>query len=92
VKASGKVSSETSVDFQRTTWRYIPEGINLHNYRCENLKSYILNLCHRTMWYTKGVYKFAISLLSRAMSTEASEIPVLIAWADVAETCHVQSY
>jgi hypothetical protein len=33
-------SSETSVDFQRTTRRYIPEGSTLHNHRCENLKSH----------------------------------------------------
>jgi hypothetical protein len=33
-------SSETSVDFQRATPRYIPEDSTLHN-RCENLKSYI---------------------------------------------------
>jgi hypothetical protein len=31
-------SSETSVDFQRTTWRYIPEDNILHNHRSENLK------------------------------------------------------
>jgi hypothetical protein len=30
----------TSVDFQRTTWRYIPEDRTLHNHRCENLSSY----------------------------------------------------
>jgi hypothetical protein len=35
-------SSETSVDFQRTTRRYIPEDRILHNHRCENFKSYIL--------------------------------------------------
>jgi hypothetical protein len=35
-------SSETSVDFQRTTRRYIPEDSTLHNHRCENLKSYIV--------------------------------------------------
>jgi hypothetical protein len=34
-------SHETSVDFQRTTWRYIPEDRTLYAYRCENLKSYI---------------------------------------------------
>jgi hypothetical protein len=34
-------SSETSVDFQRTTWRYIPKESTLHSHRCENLKSYI---------------------------------------------------
>jgi hypothetical protein len=30
-------SSETSVCFQRITWRYIPVDRTLHNYRCENL-------------------------------------------------------
>jgi hypothetical protein len=35
-------SSETSVDTQRTTQRYIPEDGTLHKYRCENLKSYIM--------------------------------------------------
>jgi hypothetical protein len=34
-------SSETSVDFQRTTWLYIPEGRTLHNQGCANLKSYM---------------------------------------------------
>jgi hypothetical protein len=33
-------SSERSVDFQRNTRRYIPEGNTFHNHRCENLKSY----------------------------------------------------
>jgi hypothetical protein len=32
-------SSETSVDFQRTTWRYIPEDRTLHNHRSEDLNS-----------------------------------------------------
>jgi hypothetical protein len=31
-----------SVDFQLTTWRYIPEYRTLHNHRCENLKCQIL--------------------------------------------------
>jgi hypothetical protein len=34
--------SETSVDIQRTTWRYIPEVRTLHNRRHENRKSYIV--------------------------------------------------
>jgi hypothetical protein len=38
-------SSETSVHFQRTTRRYIPEDGTLHNHRCENLKSYIMFAC-----------------------------------------------
>jgi hypothetical protein len=33
-------SSETSVDSQRSTGRYIPEDGTLHNHLCENLKSY----------------------------------------------------
>jgi hypothetical protein len=32
-------SSEKSVDFERTTWRYTSEGITLHNNRCENVGS-----------------------------------------------------
>jgi hypothetical protein len=31
--------SETTAHI-RTTRRYIPEDVNIHNYRCENLKSY----------------------------------------------------
>jgi hypothetical protein len=34
-------SSETFVNFQRTTRRYIPEDRTLYNHRYENLKSYI---------------------------------------------------
>jgi hypothetical protein len=34
-------SFETLVDFQRTTWYYIPEDSTLHNHRYENLKSYV---------------------------------------------------
>jgi hypothetical protein len=35
-------SSETLIDFQRTTRPYIPEERTLHNHRCEELKSYKL--------------------------------------------------
>jgi hypothetical protein len=38
-QAEAICSSETSVDFHQTTWRYIPEDRTLHNHRCENLKS-----------------------------------------------------
>jgi hypothetical protein len=33
--------SETSVYSNKTTWRYIPEGSNLHTHWSENLKSHI---------------------------------------------------
>jgi hypothetical protein len=41
LKMEGTRSFETSVDFQRITWRYTPENRALHNHRCENPKSYI---------------------------------------------------
>jgi hypothetical protein len=34
--------SETLVDFQLTTRRYIPEDVTIHNNRYGNLKSYII--------------------------------------------------
>jgi hypothetical protein len=34
--------SETSVDFQRSIWRCIPEDRILHNHRCKNLGTYII--------------------------------------------------
>jgi hypothetical protein len=37
-------SSETSVDTQRATRRYIPEDGTLHDHRCENLKSDIYRI------------------------------------------------
>jgi hypothetical protein len=45
-------SSETSVDTQRTTLRYIPEDGTLHNHRCENLKSDIIFPCSFLSWYS----------------------------------------
>jgi hypothetical protein len=33
-------SSETVVEFQQSTQRYIPEDSTLHNHRRDNLKSY----------------------------------------------------
>jgi hypothetical protein len=39
LKAQVIRSAETSVDM--TTKRCIPEDGNIHNYRCENLESYI---------------------------------------------------
>jgi hypothetical protein len=47
-------SSEKSVDFQRNTGRYIPEGSTLHNHRCENLKSYTTNQVGYTNAYASA--------------------------------------
>jgi hypothetical protein len=40
---------ETSVDFQRTTWRYTLKDSTLHNHRCENTKSYIVIISVHTV-------------------------------------------
>jgi hypothetical protein len=40
-------SSETLVNVQRTTRRYIQEDRTLHNYLCENLKSYLIRIDQR---------------------------------------------
>jgi hypothetical protein len=37
-------STESSVDFQQTTRRYIPEDSTLHNHRFDNLKPYIITI------------------------------------------------
>jgi hypothetical protein len=39
LKMEATCSSETSVDFQRTTLRYISQGIILNNHCYENLKT-----------------------------------------------------
>jgi hypothetical protein len=37
-------SCETSIDFQRTTRRCIPEDSALHNHCCETLKSWLIQI------------------------------------------------
>jgi hypothetical protein len=37
-----RVEAEVACIHVWTIWRYIPEGSNIHNYRCENFKRYIL--------------------------------------------------
>jgi hypothetical protein len=44
-------ASETSVYFNETTWRYIPEGCQFHSRRRENLKSRLIDLANR---YSSG--------------------------------------
>jgi hypothetical protein len=46
LKMEATCSSRTSVDFQWTTWRYIPEDIIFHNRRYDTLKSYISSVHH----------------------------------------------
>jgi hypothetical protein len=63
-------SSDTSVDFQRTTRRCMPEDRILHNHRSENLKSDIRNTrTHRSLCEFCTVY----SLLSATRQTVRKE-------------------
>jgi hypothetical protein len=65
LKMEAIYSSETSVDTQQTTQRYIPEDGTLHNHRCENLKPYtpwiglqnyfIFSLVHNFGFFSKIV-------------------------------------
>jgi hypothetical protein len=43
-------TSETLVYSNETTWRYIPEGSNLHSRRRENLKSRISFMSLQFLW------------------------------------------
>jgi hypothetical protein len=40
LKMEATCSPEMSVDFQRITWRYIPDDKILHNHLCQNQKTY----------------------------------------------------
>jgi hypothetical protein len=60
LKIEATSSSETSVDFQRTTWRYIPEDRTFRKHCCEKLKAYFwftgrntFELSHATQRRTK---------------------------------------
>jgi hypothetical protein len=55
LKMEAICSSETSVHFQQTTRRYIPEDSTLHNHCCENLKSYKWDFC----WQVESCYSGA---------------------------------
>jgi hypothetical protein len=41
LKMKATSSTKTLVDFEETTWHFIPEDRTLHNHGCENLKAYI---------------------------------------------------
>jgi hypothetical protein len=49
-------SSETLVDFQRTTWSYIPEDVTLHNHRCDDIKSYTMSICFAMLLWIRLVF------------------------------------
>jgi hypothetical protein len=63
LKMEAACSSETPVDFQRTTWRYIPEDRTLHNHRCENLKSLISQKLIKRMMRFPAKFSMDVTLV-----------------------------
>jgi hypothetical protein len=55
LKLEAICSSETSVATQQTTRRHIPEDDILHNHRCANLKSYVIQSRPKGMENEAGV-------------------------------------
>jgi hypothetical protein len=55
LKMEATCSSATSVDFQRTARRYIPEDRTLSNHFCENLNSYTQRLSQNGQQYARYV-------------------------------------
>jgi carbohydrate-selective porin OprB len=47
-------SFETPADFQRTTRRYTPQDVTLHNRRCENRESYM----NYNSWFVGNITTF----------------------------------
>jgi hypothetical protein len=54
LKMEATCFSEMSVDFPRTTQRYIPEDSTLQNRRCEILKSYMAVISLSCLAYVIG--------------------------------------
>jgi hypothetical protein len=44
------VESQRTVEFQRTTFRYIPKDRTLHDHHCGNLKTSILRSVTKNSW------------------------------------------
>jgi hypothetical protein len=60
LKMEAIYSSETSVDFQRTTRRYIPVDSILRNHGCENLKSYVVSFLSNIVQYKQESIRMII--------------------------------
>jgi hypothetical protein len=87
-----KCSSETSVDIQRTTRRYIPEDGTLHNHRCENLKSYItllINIYNKFRDVVTDIHVHRVRDFKRIMGIMVwREISILTLYTSVFKACN----
>jgi hypothetical protein len=78
-------SSETSVDFQRTTCRYSPDDRTSYNHRWENLKPYMderdlnINLFNKSQNYTTlFCAHFHSELHSNYQTTEGFSLKLIV--------------
>jgi hypothetical protein len=72
LKMEAIISSETPVHI-RTIRSYIPEDYNVHNYRCENLNSYVrgeIPICALQRRVGFEVPGFAIQSAARELSAK----------------------
>jgi hypothetical protein len=59
LKRGATCFSEASVEFQRSTRRYIPEDRTVHNHRCDSLKSYICN----NHWFNIAIFYWILFII-----------------------------
>jgi hypothetical protein len=74
-------SSETSVDFQRTTRRYIAKNRSSHNYRCENIKSH-KDICglHQSLQASHRFIKYVMAVPLKPFLIWGSTFKVILKW------------
>jgi hypothetical protein len=74
-------SSETSVNFYQTTWRYNPEHSNLRTHRRENLNSYL-----KSFGTLKCILPNPIAFLLLDCDTSVSSICTPVCRIDINDT------
>jgi hypothetical protein len=95
LKMEATCSSRTSVHFQRTTWRYIPEDIIFHNRRY-NLKSYISCVGHEMVFCALSLAGPQAKIIGESIGTVSTCVllscscDILMSPASVTDVCHGQ--
>jgi hypothetical protein len=86
MKMEAAYTSKTSVDFQRTARRYIPEDRTLYNHCCENLRSYMNCVCLRRYSFVRRIFGSKRNIITgcwRRMHNDevyCSLLGVLLGW------------
>jgi hypothetical protein len=87
---------ETSINFQWTIWRCIPENRTLRNYRCGNLKSLTLfnvgGMIHVDVYFALWELYLRNQCESNYVGNVAFLLKQVIPWAELCVWQHVHSY